>query len=361
MKAPVLGLVVATAAFAGSSVYFRSQLNQERERAAQVAQTTRQLNARIAELEKARDELEQRRMANTGVITGSFSSFGTNAPVSAKLVPAAPADDKTESAQNRVVWSNAAAPRSPAFEKMMRSQMRANIRRQYSDVGDELGLGKEKAAKLVELLAEQQTSMFTAANEAQNAPFDWEQHQREQEMEIANLIGPDKAQALKEYQQTLPARSEADMIARQLEDNGVPLNAEQRKDLTKAVVAERARAPMPEFREGMDHADYMKSINDWKTDYDKRIADEASHIFNSEQLSAYNDIQQWQRDLQEQFASSGMQTLPMPTGARVRRMMVPAGAVAVSAAPAAYYEATVVNGVEVQSERTVTGEDPKKP
>jgi len=366
MKTPILGLVVAAAAFAGSSIYLAVQLGQERDRAAQVADTTRKLTARIAELEKARDDMNRRQAAVNGAVTGSFSSFGVSMPpgaLSARAAPAAPSSGETAPPPEAVVWSNQVRQRSPAFEKMMRNQARVSARRQYAGVGEELGLGKEKAAKLVELLAEQQASMMILGNEAdpsKGAPFDYEQRQREQEMEISNLIGDDKAEQLKAYQATLPARMESEMLARQLEDNGVPLSETQKKELTKVVIAEHDRLPTPPYDEGMDQAEYMKAINDWKNDYDKRIADEAGHILNAEQLAAYNDIQQWQKEMREQFAVAGMTAVP--AGARVRRMVAPGGAVTyTNMAPAQHIEATIVNGVEVTSARVTTEEEPRKP
>ena len=67
MKAPVLALTVAVAAFAASSVYLWSQLREERARAAQVEATARELNARIAELEKSRVHFAQNRAAGGGL------------------------------------------------------------------------------------------------------------------------------------------------------------------------------------------------------------------------------------------------------------------------------------------------------
>jgi len=344
MKTPILGLVAAATTFAGSSIYLAVQLSQERDRAAQVADTTRKLNARIAELEKARDDMNRHLAARNGVVTGG--------PVIAHTAPAVPAAVENAPAPENVVWASPARKPSPAFEKMMRSQMRTSLRRQYADVGEELGLGKEKAAKLIELLADQQSSMMAAVNEAdpsKGVTFDYEQRQREQEMEISNLIGADKAEELKAYQFTLPARMESEMLARQLEENGVPLSAAQKKDLTKVVIAERDRIPTPQFAESMGQAEYMKAFNNWKNDYDKRIADEAGHIFNAEQLSAYNDIQQWQKDMREQFAVGGMTAFP--AGARVRRVVAPGGAVTYTNMAPVHVEATIVNGVE----------EPKKP
>jgi len=349
MKTPLLGLVAATTAFAGSSIYLWVQLDTERDRAAQVAETTRKLNTRLAELEKARVAFDQQSMAAGPVISGTFGSFGTSAPVVARATQSLPpASGKTEPAQEGAVWSATPRTPSPAMQKMMRNHMRASIRRQYSDIGAELGLDKETSTKLVDLLAEQQAAMFDAAGPSdllKSPPFDYQQARSELETQIANLLGPDKAQELKAYQETLPARSEADMLARQLEDNGVPLSAAQKRELTKVVIEEHDRVPMPQFIDGADQKEFMKSMNDWKTDYDKRIADAAAPIFNSEQLSAYNDIQQWQKDMRDQFAVAGMPGIP---NIRVRHAGVaPAGAVTFSsAAPTAYLEATVVNEVE---------------
>ena len=64
MKASIWGLLVAALAFGASTIYLSMQLREERAQAEKFAEATRALNARIAELEKAR---EQR------VISGSFS------------------------------------------------------------------------------------------------------------------------------------------------------------------------------------------------------------------------------------------------------------------------------------------------
>ena len=359
MKTPLLGLVAATTAFAGSSIYLWVQLDAERDRAAQVAETARKLNARIAELEQARAVFDQRRMAGGAVVGGTFGSFSTSAPMTARLTPAPPPDGgKVEPAQEGATWSAVSRPPSPAFSKMMRNQMRTSIRRQYSGIGAELGLDKETSAKLVDLLTEQQTANFDAAGPRDliGPQYDYQHKHQEYEAEIANLIGPDKAQELKAYQASLPARSEADMLARQLEDNGVPLSAAQVKDLTKVVIEEHDRVPMPQFIEGMDQKEYMKSVNDWKTDYDKRIADEAAHIFNAEQLATYNDIQQWQKDLRDQFAAAGMPGIP---SGRMRVGVASGNAVSYSAAPVTL-EATVV-GEMPESGQNTPGAKPKKP
>lgn len=347
MKAPVLGLAVATAVFAGTSLYLWSQLSDERLRTAQVLKTSQQLQARLAAVEKARGEFNQLRMANGGgAITGGFGSSGPNGP--APVTAATSADGETT--QGRPLWTMNTPSSSPAFQKMMRSRIRADTRRQYVDVGEKLGLSKEKAAQLVELLADQQmdhTVQVFEHQDQQDAQRDYDQKQREQEAAISDLIGADKAQALKEYEESIPARMEAEMLARQLEDQGAALSDAQKKKFVTVVIKERTRVPMPEYVEGSDRAEFVKSVEAWRNDYQEHIANEASDFLSAEQLSAYNENQQMERDMREQFAAMSAAN---PPGARV----VGQGNVVTFSSPG-FVQATIENDGVAQ-----TAEKPQK-
>lgn len=332
MKAPILGLGLAAAAFGGSSVYLWQQLEQERDRAAQVEQRAAQLDARIAELEKARAQFAERRMAGSGnYIAGTFGSgAGAAAP------PPPPGTNKTEAAQGeeQPVWTATRPDRSPAFRKMMRSQIRANNKRVYADVGTKLGLDKDTTNKLIDLITEQQLPDFgnvrDMSDEAEVQRY-FAEKQRQSQTQIADLIGQDKAMALQEYQESIPARMEVDMLARQLEGNDLALNAEQRQKLVDAYVEERKRVPMPEGYEGIDPEAYQKSVAAWQEDYSRRTAEEAARILNSEQLTAFNEMQQWQKEMRE-----SMPSFPPGAAPRMRRGMVGGNAVMFStAAPVA--------------------------
>ena len=48
-----------------------------------------------------------------------------------------------------------------------------------------------------------------------------------------------------------------------------------------------------------------KAYDEWQTDYEKRVADAARSILTSEQLNTYNEYQQWQSELRQQFATQG--------------------------------------------------------
>ncbi len=317
MKAPILGLAVATVAFAGSSVYLWQQLGEERVRAAQVEETARKLTARIAELESARAEFAQRRMPG-GFMAGHFSANGSPPP----RPSSAPSDDKPEGLPDRPTWAITHREPPPALKRMMEAQVRASNKRLYADVGPKLGLNKEAATKLTDLLTQQQLASINAmsgADSPEEASRRSEKLAQENEQAISDLIGPDKAQSLKEYQQTIPARMEVESLARQLEGNDTALTAEQHQKLVDIYVAERARVPQPEYTDGTDNEEYAKAVAAWRDDYEKRASAEASQVLNTEQLTAYNEIQQWQQEIRAQMPA-GMQAGPMfrTGGSRVR-------------------------------------------
>jgi hypothetical protein len=327
MKASMLGLMVATASFGASSAYLWRQLDQERARSTEVEQATQKLQARITELERARRTFTGARLGFDGGAAGMPAAPPrTSLQPSARLV----ATEKTDvAAPEHNPWTVQRHEPPPAMKRMMRAQMRAHNRRMYADVGDALGLDRETATKLVDLITEQQTAGFDgrATDPTEPAP-DWDAIHRQQEKAIADLIGPDKMVSLEQYQQSMPARQDFAMLAQQLEGSDVPLTQDQSKKLLEAYVTERARVPMPTYTEGTDDAEYAKAIHAWQADYSQRVSDEATRILNADQLSAYNDIQQWQKEMREQLPA-----------------MLPAGPAGTLRGPRGALNATYVDGV----------------
>lgn len=302
MKAPVLGLSIAAAAFAGSSLYLWQQLQLERERSAQVAETSRQLNARLAEVEQSRQQFAHLRSSDGTVVSGVFGSG-----------PAAGATASQARGGTEAVVIESGAPaelptgRPPAMDKMMRWQLRADNKRMYADVGAALGIGKEKTSKLIDLLTEQQLAGFGGESPWSNDPAEarrrFEERQRAGNAAIEELIGPEKMQELKEYQQSLPARQEFEMVVNQLEGNDVSLTPEQRHKLLAAYLEERKRVPTPTFGGDytQDPAIYQQAYANWQDDYSTRLSEEARNILDSTQLAAFNEVQDLQREMRSQF------------------------------------------------------------
>jgi hypothetical protein len=336
MKAPVLGLSIAAAAFAGSSLYLWQQLELERERSAQVSESTRQLNARIAELEATRQQFMHVRNSNGSVVTGAF---GVGPAPSGDAKAAA---TNAASAQAEAAWIPPPTRERPAaMDKMLRWQVRADNKRMYADVGTALGLNKEKSAQLIDLLTEQQLAQFGSyadspwSNDPAEARRKLEETQRTNDAAIEELLGTEKAQSLKEYQQSLPARQEFELLVNQLEGNDVTLTPEQHRKLLAAYIEERKRVPMPTFEGNTtrDPAAYHQAYTQWQNDYSERLANEARNILDSSQLNAFNEVQEWQREMRSEFQAITFTSAPaaglaLPAGAT---LSVAGGAVAVAA------------------------------
>jgi len=349
MRALILGLAVGTVAFAANSIYLWQQLDLEREHSAQVEKTTQELKARVADLEKARNELAQRRVAKSaGFVSGSFSS---GEPV--VLPPPPPSVAPKAGEPEQPVWTVHRQEPSPAMKKMMRNQMRGSNKRIYADVGDRLRLNKETTNKLIDLLTEQQTggmNFLIPGDDPAEAARRAEQIARDNEVAINDLIGPDKAMALKEYQETIPARMDVDNLVRQLENSEVQVSEEQRKKLVDVYIEERARVPHPVPYDGIDPEAYGKSMMAWQDDYEKRVAAEAGRILDSSQLAAYNEIQQWHREMRAQFPVMGGR------GTMQLRRDVPVGA-ATAFATAAPGVSVTIEGVSSEQ----PAQEQKKP
>jgi hypothetical protein len=321
--------MVATVAFGGSSAYLWKQLGQQRARADASEQATQKLQARIAELERPRMAFHDSRAGFDGGFA-SAAAPSTHAPPSAAITSETEKADKEP--PERMSWTMQRHEPSPAMKRMMIANMRQHNRRMYADVGDALGLDKETALKLVDLITQQETAGFESARDATDptaVAANWEEFRRQKEKAISDLIGPDKVASLQEYQQSLPARQEFDVLSQQLAGTDLPLTQDQSRKLLDVYVTERARVPMPQYTEGTDGTEYGDAIKAWQADYAQRVSDEAAHILNPDQLTAYNEIQQWQKEMREQLPA-----MPVPGG--------PHGVV--RGARAGTFNATYVNG-----------------
>jgi hypothetical protein len=95
------------------------------------------------------------------------------------------------------------------------------------------------------------------------------------------------------------------------------------------MVEERARVPEPDYIDGANMDEFQKVRTAWEEDYNERVASQARSILNTEQISAYTEYQQAQKDMRAQFGAL------MPAGPRRAIRGVAGGNVTfMSAAPA---------------------------
>jgi hypothetical protein len=311
MKPSFLGLLIAAMAFGASTIYLAVQLKEERAQADHFIEESRALSARIAELEKARAELEQLRLAGGGAVTSGALAQGGKpaglAPDAAIAQLPATAEAPAESAGDRAGPSAMPQP-SEAMMKMRRTQLRANNKRLHADIGEKLGLSNEDANKLIDLITDQQMAGMARGRQERTADasgdtryYSYEVNQQKNMAEITALIGADKAELYKTYQETMPARQEVNMLERQLEGNDSTLSKDQRDRMITALAEERKRVPEPKFSESASREEHTKAALAWQEDYQERAATRARSILSSEQLETYNEYQQWNREMRQQF------------------------------------------------------------
>lgn len=191
-----------------------------------------------------------------------------------------------------------------AGRNYMKSRTKAAMRRLHADVGSALGLSDEQANELMDLLAEQQTRMtdrLRASAEGQPPkPLDIRDVQQKNNAEIAALIGQDKMDEWNAYQQSLPDRSQVNMVNQQLTEAGVPgMTDSQRSEMLAAVTEERQRLPRPAAFAGMTPEEQFAQSNEWQAEYDKALLERAKSILSSEQYAAYKEFQDFQAEMRK--------------------------------------------------------------
>ena len=299
MKPSMLGLLIAAGAFGASTVYLAIQLDEERDRADEVAELTRKLNGRIAELESMQVEMEALRATGGPPAPDAASAEADN---SAATLPAL-ADPATAAGvvpAERFDRPGGPPERSEAMQRMVRTQLRANFKRIHSDIGEKLGLTPEEANQLIDLMVDQQLAM--AGRGRRNATASAEQAEKNL-AEVTELIGAGRIDEYKAYQQTVPARHEVEQLSRQLEANDVALTKDQRDRMITALAEERQRVPQPNLAESVSREEYSRAMAAWQDDYNQRTATRASSILNTEQRETYGAYQQMNKEMRQQFES----------------------------------------------------------
>ncbi len=70
-----------------------------------------------------------------------------------------------------------------------------------------------------------------------------------------------------------------------------------------ALVEERKRIPMPKMSDSTMPEEYSKAYAEWQSDYNERVNAQVHGILNTEQMAAYSEYQQWQKEMREQVVT----------------------------------------------------------
>jgi hypothetical protein len=347
MKPLIPILAVATTSLAVASVQYARQASTQRERADTEMALRQKQEARVAQLERDHARLEKE--------IASLQAAASEAPqVAAVATPPAPPPKAGARAagQGDGVWTaidrndpnappRAFSPfRGPGFmdtaagRNYLKSRTKMAMRRLHQDMGSALGLSEEKESQLLDLLADQQARVSERFRNAGNAdpqrPFDMREVQQKNNAEIAGLIGQDKMDEWQAYQQSLPDRSQVNMVNQQLTEAGVPAMTEnQRAEMLAAVTDERRNRPQPTLTPGTTPEEQFAQSSEWQAEYEKAVLERAKSILSAEQYRAYKEFQDFQSEMRK-----SVPRLSGPTGAPVRFNTV-VGDVAVGAGPVA--------------------------
>lgn len=320
MKPLIPILVVATTSLAVASVQFARQASAQRERADTETALRQKQDARVAQLERDHARLE-RELASMRTAASDVSP-----PVQVAAVETRPTAPPKSGARGFVQGDagftivdrndpNPARPamgfRGPAFmetaagRNFMKSRAKSALRRMHEGMGSALGISDEQESQLIDLLADQQSRMSerfrsTALDGQPPRPLDMREVQKQNNTEIAALIGQEKMDDWASYQQSLPDRSQVSMVNQQLSEAGVPeMSESQRSEMLAAVTEERQSRPRPTLTQGMTPEEQFAQSNEWQADYDKAVLDRARSILTSEQYRAYKEFQEFQTEMRK--------------------------------------------------------------
>lgn len=143
------------------------------------------------------------------------------------------------------VFNSAEMLKDPESREAEAAQMRVVLPQTYPGLEEELGLMREEADKLHDLLTENQLSMtvnpILTTHRGQIDVSALRDSQRKLDDSIASLLGAYRFGQWQEYQQTRPARLQVVQVDRTMESLGQPLTAVQSRHLTAAFAAEQKR------------------------------------------------------------------------------------------------------------------------
>ncbi len=242
-----LTLVWAGLALAGGviSVHLWRELRAERELTAQLRSEVGEL--RVGPLSLPLDGVTSQRSA-AGMVRAPSPESPAAAAVPAGNVPP-PALDVQRLAVNR-----SELLKDPEYRKAALAQARLSLPQRYPGLAEELGLTKEEADRLFDLLAEnqlEQTGVMMALPVGANGAPDIaamedlnrsrQELLRQHEQELQTELGSSRYAQWQEYQQTLGPRQQVVQLGRTLDGAGVPLSSEQSRPLIAAYAAEQKR------------------------------------------------------------------------------------------------------------------------
>lgn len=184
--------------------------------------------------------------------------------------------------------------KDPEYRKARLTMLRSTMRQNYPGLVEELGLNSEEADRLFNLLAENQMAMTSRMPDLANPGQDpaamdafrrsQQALQRQQADSLTALLGNAKYAQWQEYQQTRPARLQANNYATTLAQAGSPLDSAQLKSVVSAVVAEQKSARQ-DFQAVARQID-QEAMQNRQAESNRRVLEAVTPYLTAQQLNA---------------------------------------------------------------------------
>lgn len=221
--------------------------------------------------------------------------------------------------QNQV--SSAELMADPEYRRVLLASQRLSIESGYPGLVDELGLSRNDADKLFDLLAEQQTKMSAelsalnvAASQANGGRIDdaaraeitqkRQALQQQQAAEVAALLGTARNAQFQEYNDSRNGRQQATDLSVQLAQAGQVLNSAQQRGLGKVLAAEQKRLQQqtePLMRSAQTDPQARLQMQEqalvWQQESNRRIVDAAAAYLTARQIAALREQHEAQEAL----------------------------------------------------------------
>jgi hypothetical protein len=336
MSKPVIALVALTLLCGTASAYLWKQLADERAQ-------TQTLQARVAQLEQqatsaalqsqptpaiaaeppSTPEPNEAVKASTPKPTppgaATFAAIGTTGVVNA-LGRSTPMDPEMQRRMKQNWDQQQRLMQDPEYRELMRSQQKMSIRRMHGDLEVMLGLSKEEADRVREVLAEQQVRMMdqrppmnafdgSMPDEAARRELHRfaEESRRKQEAELASVLGP-KYGEWQQYQQNAWSRSQIMRLRQTLATSDEPLRQDQIKPLVQALASEQQQMQMNTLPVQVPPGGRMTAEMQLRTQEEwlertaqshERIRHVASNLLMPAQMQQLQEQQDQERKMQE--------------------------------------------------------------
>lgn len=320
MNRSIAVLAGATALFASTSAYLWKQERAGRERNAE-------LSARVQELERHSSRSKSLAMLPPGQPAPPDSGIAPpqqTAQERSALTHASPHIETNVpvafGTHDGFLADNSKLMSDPEYRNLMRAQSRWMLAERYAGLRDALQLRPDEANKLLDLLADQEANMMANMLPMQDQQPDpkalqeWQQQaerqQRNDEAQIAALLGDAKMRQWKEYQSSEGARMQVNHLRQVLADSSEPLRQDQVQPLVKAIAAEQARrmentqGTAPAEPRQISRAEEIEQLERAVADEirsNERLHDTATQHLSAQQLDEFDRVLQQGVDTQRIF------------------------------------------------------------